>query len=71
MALSPAGDSLAAVTAQGLYSLDLLDEAALAVTPITAKLPAPVTCLHWNAATGGLYCGSSTGSIRLYRQLPT
>ena len=70
MAVSPVGDSLAAVTALGLYSVDLLDEGSLAVTPITTKLPAPVTSLLWNSATGGLYAGSSSGSIRLYRQLP-
>lgn len=71
MAVSPMGDSLAAVTALGLYSVDLRDVATLSVTPITTHLPAPVTSLHWNTVTDGLYCGSSNGSIRLYRQLPT
>lgn len=71
MAMSPAGNTLAVVTALGLYTLDLLDVASLRVTPVATKLPAAVTSLLWNTVTGGLYAGSSNGTIRLYRQLPT
>ena len=68
IAVSPVGESLVAVTKGGLYSIDLLD-ASSSVTTITHKPPPPVTSLHWNSATGGVYAGSNNGSIRVYRQL--
>ena len=68
IAVSPIGESLAAATTGGLYTVDLLDPSST-VAPITAKLPAAVTSLLWNPVNSGWYTGSANGSIRLYRQM--
>jgi WD40 repeat protein len=68
VAVSPIGESLAAATTVGLYTVDLLDPSS-AVAPIAAMLPAAITSLMWNPMNSGLYTGGANGSIRLYRQM--
>lgn len=68
MAVSAFGDTVAVATTHGLFAIDLLDEEYQASPVTRGPLPAAVTQLTWNAATGEMVAGAADGCVRVYRQ---